>query len=101
MDTVCLRAKFNRIDVHGWFGTSLQRADQRGRPLRQGWVFSKRMCVLSGIQFTIYFIELLVVEMKQIVSSDSNVILTRQICSQRSGMACKFAASARAWLAER
>ena len=47
----------------------------------------KRTCVPSGIQFTRHFIKLLVVETKQIVSSDSNVILTRKTCGQRSGMA--------------
>ena len=55
--------------------------------LRQGWVSSKRTCVFSGIQFTRQFIEFVVVETKQIVSSDLNVILTRQTCGQRSGMA--------------
>ena len=55
--------------------------------LKQGWVFSKRTCVFSGIQFTRYFIEFVVVETKQIVSSNSNVILRRQTCVQRSGMA--------------
>ena len=53
---------------------------------RQGWVFSKRTCAFSGIQFTKHFIEFVVVETKQIVSSDSNVILRRQTCGQRSGM---------------
>jgi len=48
---------------------------------------SKRTCVSSGIQFTRHFIEFVVVEMKQIVSSNSNVILTRQTNGQRSGMA--------------
>jgi len=33
------------------------------------------------------FIEFVVVETKQIVSSNSNVILTRQTCGQRLGMA--------------
>jgi len=55
--------------------------------LRQGWVFSKQTCVFSATQFTRYFIEFVVVETKQIVSSNSNVILTRQTCGQRSGMA--------------
>jgi len=59
--------------------------------LRQGWVLSKRTCVFNGIQFTRYFIEFVVVETKQIVSSNSNVILMRQTCGQRSGLAagCK------------
>ena len=47
---------------------------------------SKRTCVSSGIQFTRHFIEFVVVEMKQIVSSNSNVILTRQTNGQRSGI---------------
>jgi len=55
--------------------------------IRQGWVFSKRTCVFSEIQFTRYFIEFVLVETKQIVSSNSNVILTRQTCGQRSGLA--------------
>jgi len=55
--------------------------------LRQGSVFSKRTCVFSGIQFTTHFIEFVVVETKQIVRSNSNVILTRQTCGQHSGMA--------------
>jgi len=55
--------------------------------LKQGWVCSKRTCVFSGIQFTTHFIEFVVVETKQIVSSNSNVILKRQTCGQRSGMA--------------
>ena len=48
---------------------------------------SKRTCVFSGIQFTQHVIEFVVVETKQIVSSNSNVILTRQTCGQYSGMA--------------
>jgi len=55
--------------------------------LRQSWVFSKPTCVFSGIQFTRNLIEFVVVETKEIVSSSSNVILTRQTCGQRSGMA--------------
>ena len=49
--------------------------------------FLQRTCVLSGIHFTRHFIEFVVVETKHIVSSKSNVILTRQTCGQRSGMA--------------
>ena len=56
-------------------------------PLRQGWVFSKRTCVFRGIQFTRHFIEFVVVETNQIVGTNSNEILTRQTCGQRSGMA--------------
>jgi len=56
--------------------------------LRQGWVlFETNVRVFSGIQFTRHFIEIVVVETKQIVSSNSNVQLTRQTCGQRSGMA--------------
>ena len=52
-----------------------------------GGFCSKRTCVFSGIQFIKQFIEFDDVEMKQIVSSNTNVILTRQTCGQRSGMA--------------
>jgi len=45
------------------------------------------MCVFSGIQFTTHFIEFVAMETKQIVRSNSNVILTGQTCGQRSGMA--------------
>jgi len=54
---------------------------------RQGWVFSKRTCVLSGIQFTTHCIEFVVMQTKRIVRSNSNVILTRQTSGQSSGMA--------------
>ena len=50
---------------------------------------SKRTCTFSGIQFTRHFIEFVVVETKEIVSSYSNLILTRQTCGQRSGMAAR------------
>jgi len=66
---------------------SLVEGGGRKALLRQGWVFSKRTCVFSGIQFIMYFIEFVVVETKQIVNSNSNVILTQQTCGQRSGMA--------------
>ena len=52
--------------------------------LRRGWVFLERTRILSGIQFTTYFIEIFVVETKRFVSSFVNVILTRQTCGQRS-----------------
>jgi len=52
--------------------------------LRWGWVFLERTRILSGIQFTTYFIEIFVVETKRFVSSFVNVILTRQTCGQRS-----------------
>ena len=48
------------------------------------WVFSKRTCVFSEIQFTKYFIEFIVVETKQIVGVNANVILTQQTCGQHS-----------------
>ena len=52
--------------------------------LRWGWVFLERTQILSGIQFTTYFIESFVVETKRFVGSFVNVILTRQTCGQRS-----------------
>ena len=58
-------------------------------PLRWGWVFPERTRILSGIQFTTYFIEILVVETKRFVSSFVNVILTRQTCGQRSSRAAE------------
>jgi len=51
---------------------------------RWGWVFLERTRILSGIQFTTYFIEIFVVETKRFLSSFVNVILTRQTCGQRS-----------------
>jgi len=45
--------------------------------LRWGWVFLERTRILSGIQFTIHFIEFFVVETKRFVGSFVNVILTR------------------------
>jgi len=45
------------------------------------------MCVFSWIQFTKYLIEFVFVDTNQLFGSDSNVILTRQTCGQRSGMA--------------
>jgi len=47
----------------------------------------KGTCVFSRIQFTKYFIEFIFVETNQLFGSNSNVILTRQTCGQRSGMA--------------
>jgi len=52
--------------------------------LRQGWVLFKRTCVFSGIPFTKHFIELVFVKTNEVVRSNSNVILTRQACGQRS-----------------
>jgi len=57
---------------------------------------SKRTCEFSGIQFTRHFIELVLMETKQFVSSISDVILTRHTCGQRSG---RVAASKRRALA--
>jgi len=54
--------------------------------LRWGWEFFERTRILSGIQFTRYFIEFVVVETKRFVGSNVNVILTRQPCGQRSRM---------------
>jgi len=60
--------------------------------LRWGWVFLERTRILSGIQFTTHFIGIFVVEKKRFVGSFVNVILTQQICGQRSS---RFAASNR------
>jgi len=57
--------------------------------LRWGWLFLERTRILSGIQFTTYFIEIFVVETKRFVSSFVNVILTRQACGQRSSRAAE------------
>ena len=57
--------------------------------VRSGWVFLERSRILSGIQFTTYFIEFLVVETKWFVGSFVNVILTRQTCGQRSSRAAE------------
>jgi len=54
---------------------------------RQVWlVFQERTQILSGIQFARHFIDFVLVETKQFVGSDVNVILTRQTCGQRSSM---------------
>ena len=57
--------------------------------LRWGWVFLERTRILSGIQFTTYFIESFVVETKRFVGSFVHVILMRQTCSQRSSRAAE------------
>jgi len=57
--------------------------------LRWGWVFVERTRILSGIQFTTYFIEIFVMETKRFVGSTVNVILTRQTCGQRSSGAAE------------
>jgi len=48
------------------------------RVIKKGSGFSKRTCIFGGIQFIRHLIEFVVVETKQTVSSNSNVILTRQ-----------------------
>ena len=55
----------------------------------KGWVYLERARILSGIQFTTYFIEILVVETKRFVGSFVHVILTRQTCGQRSSGAAE------------
>jgi len=45
--------------------------------------------ILSGIQFTTYFIEFFDMETKRFVGSFVNVILTRQTCGQRSNGAAE------------
>ena len=77
--------------------TSIQNDLQYNKKLGSDWLniecsgrvglCSERKCIFSGFQFTRQFIEFVVVETKQIVSNNSNVILTRQTCGQRSGMA--------------
>jgi len=52
--------------------------------LRHGWVWFERTCAFSGIQFTKHFIEFVFVETNKVVRSNTNVILTRQTCGQRS-----------------
>ena len=52
-------------------------------------VFLERTRILSGIQFTMHFIEFFVVETKRFVGSFVNVILTRQTCGQRSSRAAE------------
>jgi len=57
---------------------------------QHGWVCFERAWVFSGIQFTKILIEFVVVETKDVVRSNSNVILTRQTCGQHSS---RFAGS--------
>ena len=54
-----------------------------------GWVFLERTRILSGIQFTTYFIENFVVETKRFVGRTVHVILTRRTCGQRSSRAAE------------
>ena len=75
----------------------------RGRTSRRGssrknrffWVFLERTRILSGIQFTTHFIEFFVVKTKRFVGRIVNVILTRQTCGQRSGLAAESKRRAR------
>jgi len=55
--------------------------------VRQGWVWFEQTCVFSGIQFTKHFIEFFFVETRKLVSTDRNMLLTRQTFGQCSGMA--------------
>ena len=57
--------------------------------LRWGWVFLERRRIPSGIHFTTCFIEIFVAETKRFVGSFVHVILTRQICGQRSSRAAE------------
>ena len=53
------------------------------------WVFLERTRILSGIQFTTYFIDFCVLETKWFVDSFLKVILNRQTCGQRSSRAAE------------
>ena len=50
----------------------------------QGSILLERTYEFAGIQFTKHFIEFIFVETNEVVRSNSNVILTRQTCGQRS-----------------
>jgi len=50
------------------------------------WVLLERLQILSRIQFTRHFIEIVVVETKRFVIGKVNMILTRQPCGKRSSM---------------
>jgi len=60
-------------------------------PEKMSWattgIMSIEALLLSGIQFTKRFIWFVFVETNQFISDNPNVILTRQACIQRSGMA--------------
>ena len=56
----------------------------RCHPFRQGWAWFERTSTFSGIQFTKRFIEFVFVETNKVVRSNTNVIMTRQTCGQRS-----------------
>ena len=53
------------------------------------WVFLQQTRILRRMQLTRHFIEFIVVETIELVGSDVNVILMRQICGQRSSRAAK------------
>ena len=59
------------------------------RTNKRWWVILERTWILSGIQFTTHFIEIVVVETKRFVGTFVNVILTQQTCGQRSSRAAK------------
>ena len=58
-----------------------------GLKVRKCWFQSKHTCVFSSIQITKHFINFVFVETNQLFNSHPNVILMRQTCGQRSGMA--------------
>ena len=64
-------------------------------------MFLERTRILSGIQFTTYFIESLVVKTKRFVGSFVNVMLTRQTCGQRSSRAAESKRQAINYFSER
>ena len=67
-------------DVDHWTSTFL---------LRWGWVFLERTQILSGIQFTTFFIKNFGVETNRFVCNFVHVILTRQTCGQNSSRAAE------------
>jgi len=73
------------IHIHAYFSAVLKFLQK----LWCGWVFLKRTQILSGIHFRRHFIECIVVETKQFVGNNINVILTRQTCGQRSSRAAE------------
>ena len=57
--------------------------------IKVGWGISRTNGIISGIQFTTYFIEIFVVETKRFVGSFVNVTLTQQTCGQCSSRAAE------------
>jgi len=51
---------------------------------KHAWNSFEPTCVFSGIHFTKYFIEFVFVQTNQFFGRNPNVILTQQICNQRS-----------------